>query len=212
MKVVTGAKKNVKVAKIYNMSLKQFITPDSFVRKARVMSFGNYEKCESLFIEAFELTDLTIKDGEFKMLPEYKEVIQWLSNSEGKGILLTGSNGRGKTAILKGVLPLIFKSRGYILRVLNSGEIDYKTFQSYLDSKVFIGIDEMGKDSIINDYGTKSDPVEAAIDHCEDRIKMLLMSSTLPAEQIQKRYGNRTLDRIKRLCKVVVFKGESFRK
>ena len=81
-----------------------------------------------------------------------------------------------------------------------------------MNSKKFIGIDEMGKDSIINDYGTKSDPVEAAIDHCEDRIKMLLMSSNLTAEQIQKRYGNRTLNRIKRLCKVVVFKGESFRK
>ena len=194
------------------MSLKRFINEETFIRKAKVMSFGTYEKCEGLFKEAFTLTDLTVKDGEFKMLPEYKEVIQWLSNSEGKGLLMTGSNGRGKTVILKGVLPLIFKSRGYILRVLNSGEIDYKTFHSYLDSKAFIAIDEMGKDNIINDYGTKSDPVEAAIDHCEDRIKMLLMTSNLTAKEIQARYGNRTLDRIKRLCKVVVFKGESYRK
>lgn len=194
------------------MSLKQFIQPDSFVRKARTMSFGDYEKCEKLFIEAFKLTDQTIKAGEFQMLPEYKEVIQWLANSEGKGLLMTGSNGRGKTAILKGVLPLIFLSRGYVLRVLNSGEIEHKTFQSYLESKVFIAIDEMGKDGVINDYGTKSDPVEAAVDHCEDRIKMLLLTSNLTAKEIQARYGNRTLDRLVRLCKVVVFKGVSYRK
>ena len=146
------------------------------------------------------------------MLPEYKEIIQWLSNSEGKGLLMTGSNGRGKTAILKGVIPLIFKSRGYVLKVLNSTEIDPNIFQTYLNKKKFIAIDEIGKDSIIKDYGNIKDPVEAAIDHCEDRIKLLLMTSNLTAEQIQSRYGNRTLDRIKRLCKIVVFKGSSFRK
>lgn len=194
------------------MSLEQYLTDDSFVRKLRPFSFGTYEHCEKLFREAFLLTDRTVNENDFEMLPEYKEVIQWLSASQGKGILMTGANGRGKTAILKGVIPLIFKSRGYNLRVLNSTEINPNDFHEYLRKKKFIAIDEVGKDSIIKDYGNVKDPVEAAIDHCEDHIKLLLMTSNLTAEQIKSRYGNRTLDRIRRLCKIVVFKGESFRK
>ncbi len=193
------------------MDLKQYLTPDSFTRKLTPFSFGAYAECEKLFKQAFLLTDQTIKEGKFEMLPEYKDVIQWLSSSEGKGLLMTGANGRGKTAILKGVIPLIFKSKGYVLRVLNSTEIDYNSFQQYLNSKKFIAIDEIGKDSVIKDYGNEKDPVEAAIDHCEDRMKLLLMTSNLTGEQIKERYGNRTLSRIKRLCKIVVFKGRDYR-
>lgn len=194
------------------IDLKQFVTDKTFIRKPRQFSFGTYEECKEMFIDAFTLTDLSIKKGEFQMLPEYKEVIEWLSLSEGKGLQMVGSNGRGKTAILKGVLPLIFLSRGYILKPINSTDIDNKTFPEYLRRTAFIGLDEVGKDRINNDYGTLKDPIESAIDHCEDTLKILIITSNLTKAQIIERYGIRTQSRLNRLCKVVVFKGEDLRK
>ena len=194
------------------IDLKQFITDKTFIRQAKAFSFGTYEECEYLFIQAFMLTDKTVKEGEFKMLPEYEKIIQWLSHSEGKGLLMSGSNGRGKTAILKGVIPLIFMSRGYSMKPINSKEIEPNGFNTWLHRTWAILIDEVGKDSVVKDYGTSKDPVEAAIDHCEDHLKLLLMTSNLSKDQLKKRYGVRTTSRIKRLCKIVIFEGEDFRK
>lgn len=195
-----------------NIDLKQFVNEKTFVRQLKPFSFGTYSECQKLFKQAFLLTDQTITDSEFKMLPEYKEIIEWLSSSEGKGLFMTGSNGRGKTSILKGVLPLIFKSRGYVLKPINSRQIDIKYFDEYLRSTFAIVIDEIGKDEVENDYGTLKDPVESAIDHCEDVIKLLIMTSNLTKDQIDKRYGIRTSSRIKRLCRIVIFKGDDLRK
>lgn len=194
------------------IDLTKFIDEKTFIRKARPFSFGTYDECEDLFKQAFLLTDLTVDENTFQMLPEYKEIIQWLSKSEGKGLFMTGSNGRGKTAILKGVIPLIFKSRDYELRAINSTQIDIKKFDEYLRSKFAILIDEVGKDRISNDYGTLKDPVESAIDHCEDVLKLLIITSNLTEKQIVERYGQRTSSRLKRLCKLVVFQGVDLRK
>ena len=187
------------------MDLKNFIDDNTYVRKAQTFSFGTYEECEKMFIDAFKLTDKTMK--EFKMLPEYKEIIQWLSNNEGKGIFMTGSVGRGKSAILNGVLPLIFRARGgKILNVYPARELHKQE-----KLKWCVCIDDIGQDGVVNDYGTKIDAVENAISHCEDRMKLLFMTSNLNKKQIIERYGTRIMDRIGRLCKIVVFKGESLR-
>lgn len=195
-----------------NIDLRKFIDKKTFIRKPRPFSFGTYEECEELFKQAFLLTDLSVEESEFQMLPEYKEVIQWLSNNESKGLQMVGSNGRGKTTILKGVLPLIFKSRRYVFNPINSTQINNKTFNEFLRKTAFIGIDEVGKDLINNDYGTLKDPVEAAIDHCEDTLKLLVITSNLNEAQMNERYGIRTTDRLNRLCKLVIFQGKSFRK
>lgn len=194
------------------IDLREFVDNKTFIRKATPFSFGTIKECEELFIQAFLLTDMTINEGEFKMLPEYKEIIEWLSDNKGKGLLMSGSNGRGKTAILKGVIPLIFKSRNYIMKPINSKEIDIQGFNSWLHMTWAILIDEVGKDSVLKDYGTLKDPVEAAIDHCEDHIKLLIITSNLSKKQLMERYGVRTTSRLQRLCKIVIFEGEDLRK
>lgn len=187
------------------MKLEDFITKETYIRKEIRFSLGTLEECENLFVEAFGLTDKTVK--KFEMLPEYKEIIHWMHNNDGRGLFMTGSNGRGKSTILNGVLPLIFLARAKkILKPIPAR--DLKT-----DSLGWaICIDDVGQDGVVVDYGTRVDAVEYAISHCEDRMKLLIMTSNLDKKQIIERYGNRIMDRIDRLCKVVVFKGKSFRK
>jgi DNA replication protein DnaC len=177
------------------------------VRDYKRYSFGTYEECLSLFIEAFKLVDKTIK--EYQHLPEYDEVVRWLSDTEGKGLFLIGNCGRGKSVILTGVIPLIFNAKkGKILKPIPARKLhtitEYKT--------PFIVVDDIGTEEIVNDYGTKIDAVENAIFEAEDDLKLLLLTSNLDASAIKQRYGDRIYDRIRRLCKVVFMKGDSLRK
>jgi len=177
------------------------------VRDYKRYSFGSIEECAALFCEAFMLVDKTVT--KYKHLPEYDEVIKWLSDTEGKGLFLLGNCGRGKSVILTGVLPLIFNAKkGKILKPITARKLhkvtEYKT--------PFIVIDDIGTEEIVNDYGTKIDAVENAIFEAEDDLKMLLLTSNLDASSIKERYGERIYDRIKRLCKVVFMRGESLRR
>jgi len=177
------------------------------VRDYKRYSFGSLEECAALFCEAFMLVDKTVT--KYKHLPEYDEVIKWLSDTEGKGLFLLGNCGRGKSIIITGVLPLIFNAKkGKILKPIAARKLhkvtEYKT--------PFIVIDDIGTEEIVNDYGTKIDAVENAIFEAEDDLKMLLLTSNLDASSIKERYGERIYDRIKRLCKVVFMRGESLRK
>lgn len=179
------------------------------VRETKAMSWGERDVCKAYFTEAFRLTDLTAEKNGFEWLPEYDEVVDWMTDTKGKGLCLVGSNGRGKSAILFGVLPVIFRMKNLMLKPVAALELGTEKFY---DKKWAVAIDDIGQEQIINDYGTKIDQVEAAISYCELRMKLLFVTSNLNEEQLQRRYGVRITDRINRLCRIVVFKGKSLRK
>ena len=177
------------------------------VRDYKRYSFGNIEECTALFCEAFRLVDKTFT--KYKHLPEYDEVIKWLSDTEGKGLFLIGNCGRGKSVIITGIIPLIFNAKiGKILKPIPARKLH--TITEY--KSPFIVVDDIGTEEIVNDYGTKIDAVENAIFEAEDDLKLLLLTSNLDASSIKERYGDRIYDRIRRLCKVVFMKGGSLRK
>ena len=177
------------------------------VRDYKRYSFGNIEECTALFCEAFRLVDKTFT--KYKHLPEYDEVIKWLSDTEGKGLFLIGNCGRGKSVIITGIIPLIFNAKiGKILKPIPARKLH--TITEY--KSPFIVVDDIGTEEIVNDYGTKIDAVENAIFEAEDDLKLLLLTSKLDASAIKQRYGDRIYDRIRRLCKVVFMKGDSLRK
>ena len=188
------------------VDLKELLVKSKYtkVRQTKSYSLGTYEECKENFKEAFLLVDKTVTN--FEMIPEYEEVIQWMADTKGKGLLMSGSNGRGKSTILTGVLPLLFLASGYALKTFNAQDLEINNLPWA------VAIDEMGQDSVKNDYGTKVDAVEYAISHCENNMKLLILTSNLSRKQIVERYGFRVMDRIERLCKLVVFKGDSFRK
>ena len=177
------------------------------VRDFKRYRFNDLKKMRNLFIAIFKKVDKTF--SEYKHLPEYEEVIEWLNDNKGKGLLLTGNVGRGKSVILNGIIPVIFNGvHKKILKPLSARNLD-----DVKKNKLWAYcIDDIGTDEIINDYGSKIDPVEFLISDAEDHAKLLIMSSNLTRDMIKERYGLRTLDRINRLCKVIPFTGKSMRK
>ena len=167
---------------------------------------GNKEELKEMFIKAFKYYDRTI--DKYDHLPAYDEIIDWLVDTKGRGIMLMGECGLGKSTILNYVIPAIFRTKtNKVLRSIPAKEL------AAVDKNVapFIIIDDLGTESIKNDYGTKIDAVADAISYAEDSSKTLLITTNLSPNSLKERYDERTLDRLRK-CKVVIIKGKSFRK
>ncbi len=166
---------------------------------------GKREEIKEMFIKAFEYYDKTI--DEYNHLSAYDEIIDWMVDTRGRGLMLMGECGLGKSTILNYVIPAIFRTRtNKILRSVPAKELGIVD----RNKAPFIIIDDLGTESIKNDYGTKIDAVADAISYAEDSSKTLLITTNLTPQALKERYDERTLDRLRK-CKVVIIKGKSFR-
>ena len=167
---------------------------------------GTKEELKEMFIKAFKYYDRTI--DKYEHLSAYDEVIDWMVDTRGRGLMLMGECGLGKSTILNFVIPAIFRTKtNKVLRSIPAKEL------AAVERNVapFIIIDDLGTESIKNDYGTKVDAVADAISYAEDSSKTLLITTNLSPNSLKERYDERTLDRLRK-CKVVIIKGKSFRK
>ncbi|MCF8218676.1 MAG: hypothetical protein K9J21_06810 [Bacteroidales bacterium] len=199
-----------KINEIIRQTVQEMDGSKSFsIRKTTSMRWanGNKETCKALFIEAFKQTDKTFKD--FKYLPEYDKIVDWMFDTQGRGLCLTGDVGRGKSTILLNVLPVLFKLKNKILHPVTADMLpeNYKT----LLKRKFVGIDEFGVEPVTNDYGQKFEAFNTVINDAEMKLKPLFLTTNLSSSEINDRYGERTIDRIDRLCKIVKFQGQSLR-
>ena len=169
-------------------------------------NLGSKEDIKEMFIKAFKYYDKTLDT--YNHLPAYDEIIDWIVDTKGKGLMIMGECGLGKSTIINYVIPAIFRTKtNKVLRSIPAKEL------GTVDRNIapFIIIDDLGTESIKNDYGTKIDAVSDAISYAEDSSKTLIITTNLSPESLKERYDERTLDRLRK-CKVVIIKGKSFRK
>ena len=166
------------------------------------------EEGKQLLIETIAKVDLTIK--EFHWFPEYDKIVSWMMTPNHKGLQLVGDPGRLKTTIATLAIPVLYHLiHNFIIRTVDSCDIE-ESYDNFKASPVII-MDDIGAEFTINDYGIKREPLNALIDFCEKKSKILIITSNLTSEQITARYGVRTIDRIDLLCTPVKFQGESLR-
>jgi DNA replication protein DnaC len=177
---------------------KKYLPPEDMVFKI--------VNAKKIFREIFEY----VLPG-FQMLPEYKEVISWIEDNKGKGLFMIGSNGRGKTLIAKYIIPLIFiVEHKKFLPIVNAQKMNSDL--DFLLNKKILVIDDIGIEEQKIVYGERRWAFPELLDNAEKEKNILILTSNLDADAIHKKYGIRTRDRVKTVCKVVVFKGESLRK
>lgn len=178
-----------------------FLQPKAYNR----YKLGAREEIKEMFIKSFEYYDRTVE--KYEHLPAYDEIIDWMVDTKGRGLMLMGECGLGKSTILNFVIPAIFRTKtNKILRSVPAKELGAVD----RNKAPFIIIDDLGTESIKNDYGTKIDAVADAISYAEDSSKTLLITTNLTPQALKERYDERTLDRLRK-CKVVIIKGKSFR-
>lgn len=153
---------------------------------------------------------LSLEGKELVWLPQYDLIGDWLEDNKGRGLLLYGSCGNGKTFITRYVLPAILLK--YCNRVISSFDmVDANREPDKVLQKHIIALDDIGVESDSVKFGEKRSIVPEVLDATEKYGKLLLLTSNLGAEDLIKRYGNRSFDRILAVTKRIEFNGKSFR-
>jgi DNA replication protein DnaC len=204
---------------LINKAIAKLSENGPYERRSTNLSFGKRHTIPPVIKELFERYDkdlVEISGREFRWLPEYDKVVDWLIDNKGKGLFMYGSCGRGKSIMIN-VIRTMFVAVGKQLPGFHASMLPVKSpihddwnYQMYRHWKCSY-IDELGTERMVNDYGEKFEPFNEIINKAEQELDILVISSNLSADQFLLRYGDRTISRINRLCKIIEFKGEDLR-
>ena len=141
----------------------------------------------------------------------YRPVVDWMTDNQGRGLLMIGNCGLGKSLIGKYILPyLIRASCRKVVNIFNAQELNSKPDE--ILSYHIIYIDDIGTENISNIYGNKRIPFMELCDAVEQKGKLLICSTNLTLDELAEKYGERTIDRLRATTKVIPFVGKSLRK
>ena len=141
----------------------------------------------------------------------YRPIVDWMTDNKGRGLLMVGSCGLGKSLIGKYILPYLIRDAcRKVVNVFNAQELNSKPDE--IIGYHIIYIDDIGTENVSNIYGNKRIPFMELCDATEQKGKLLMCSTNLTIEELKAKYGDRTVDRLRSTTKVVPFTGNSLRK
>lgn len=142
---------------------------------------------------------------------EYNDVANWLANNKGRGLLCLGNCGRGKTLICGKIIPVLLNH--YCHKIVAC--YDAQQLNAELDAvkqKHIVYIDDIGTEFLSVKYGEKRLSFAELVDEAEKKGKLLIVTTNLSLSELQQKYGERTVDRLRAITTPVVFKGDSLRR
>lgn len=141
----------------------------------------------------------------------HREIIEWLEDNRGQGLLLMGKPGNGKSVIAMSVIPLLVYMTTE--RVVGSYHVrELKEKWTDVISKSIIVIDDVGTEGTVNEYGTKRDYFMELMELAEAKNKIVVVTTNCNGDELRNKYDDRTYSRICGMCRPVVFDGDDFRK
>ena len=146
-------------------------------------------------------------------LPEYKHVAEWLSDNNGRGLLLVGNCGLGKSLLCRMVIPMIINYYyRKIVHIFDATDLNKKSMTDKILSSHLTCIDDLGTENELNDFGNRRIVFCELADRAEKDGKMLLITTNLSEEELRQKYGERTIDRLHAITRKIVFRGDSLRR
>ena len=142
---------------------------------------------------------------------DYEKIVQWLTDNKGKGLMLVGSCGVGKSLIGMRIIPLLLYHYCHkVVTICTSNELNQSPDE--IINKHIIYIDDVGTEDVSNIYGNRRVPFAELVDLAERDGKLLMFSTNLDDEHLKAKYGDRVVDRLHAIVKKVTIKGKSNRK
>lgn len=150
-------------------------------------------------------------ENKAQWIASYRQIADWMTDNKGRGLLMLGKCGLGKTLIGKHILPLLLRTEcGKYVNIVNAEEMK-KSIDKLLELKI-VYIDDLGTESISKNFGNVRNTFCELVDAAEQQGKLLLVSTNLTTKEISEKYGERTLDRLRAITKFVPFVGQSMRR
>ena len=158
-------------------------------------------------------------------LPAYDDVVSWLADNKGRGLIAVGTCGLGKSLICTQILPVLFtKHFGKETKVVTALEMNSQIDEllAYCAQGRIIIIDDLGTEPVENVFfGNRRKPFCELTDKAERSGTLLIITTNLRTTKdndlkrnypsIETRYGMPTLDRLRAITKVALFMGKSMR-
>lgn len=148
---------------------------------------------------------------DYQWYPAYNEIVDWAKDNQGKGLLLVGNCGTGKTLMACRILARLLNrywseareirscdQAKYWLRAFDA--YDMKQAAEYSGSMV---IDDIGTEDVCNWYGERRDYFARIVNEAEKHGYLLLCTTNLNLKMLDERYEHRVMDRLFSLCKLV---------
>jgi DNA replication protein DnaC len=199
-------------------NIKGFDDPDYFTERMKYYNlpvpeekvYINIPNAREVLENSFKYF-LSKENKDLVWLPEYEEIVKWIEDNDGRGLLLFGPCGLGKSLLSRYVIPsILFAFYDRICTIKSALQLNL-SIDEVLEKKI-ISIDDLGTESILNDYGNKRLPIAELLDTAEQQGKLLIISTNLDGAEIKNRYGSRVLERIISTTKRIEFKGDSLRR
>lgn len=141
----------------------------------------------------------------------YRPIVDWMTDNKGKGLLMFGGCGLGKSVIGMYILPLLIKDvHKKVVNIFSAQELN-KKIDEILKLHI-IYVDDIGTEDNLNSYGNKRMPFAELCDAAEKKGKLLILTTNLSIDELTQRYGDRVVDRLIATTKAVPFTGDSLRK
>lgn len=143
-------------------------------------------------------------------LPEYDLIAEWLGDNKGRGLICMGNLGRGKTVICTKIIPVLLNQ--YCRLIVNV--VDAQELNNSIDNilqRHIICVDDVGTENEYVKYGERRTPFAELVDQAEKKGKLLILTTNLTVSELANKYGERTIDRLRAITKIVLFRGESLR-
>lgn len=141
----------------------------------------------------------------------YRPIVDWMTDNKGKGLLMFGGCGLGKSVIGMYILPLLIKDvHKKVVNIFSAQELN-KKIDEILKLHI-IYIDDIGTEDNLNYYGNKRMPFAELCDAAEKKGKLLILTTNLSIDELTEKYGDRVVDRLIATTKAVPFTGDSLRK
>lgn len=140
-----------------------------------------------------------------------------------RGFLLCGGVGSGKTTALEAVQLLIgvhywiAYDYPYELRIVSAKRVvsdeAHRLYYGSLLDEPLLAIDDLGAEAAEKQsFGNVATPVIDLIETRYARRLFTAFTTNLTPAEITARYGSRVIDRMREMCRYIVFKNKSFRK
>ena len=143
-------------------------------------------------------------------LKEYDQIVEWMEDNKGLGLLLHGKCGNGKTIMSRYVIPaILLRKLNKVVCCVDVSELNNDSERIF--SRKIISIDDVGTEEISIKYGEKRLVFAELMDLVEKQSKLIIITTNLTAEQLTAKYGDRIMDRLKATTKRIAFNGQSFR-